>query len=110
MQLAIRELCREIELLDEGKSSQTDLLAVLTARDLKADLPVIYLGCETTQFNYVVSRFSDFFHNLTPKAIEDSGLFYSRKGTKINAQNLYSNNSKNPKKKAEMDTITSQLK
>lgn len=74
-------LNRDMELLIEDKTTVEELLSVLTSKDLKLGAPQIYLGCETTQFSYIVSKLGQHFRNFTPTSIEQSNLFYSKKGT-----------------------------
>ena len=107
----ISELCRNIELLDESKTSQEQLFQVLTAKDLKAKLPQIYINCETVQFSYIVGKLKGKgFQNFNPTSIDESTLFTSINGNIFKKQNLYSNNKETPKNQATIDMIINQLK
>jgi hypothetical protein len=109
LKAAIIQLCQKIDLLIEDKTSSDDLFAVLTSRDLEASTTKIYLGCETTQFRYIIDKIALQFTNLTLKAIEKTKAFYSKKGTLITAQNLSAGKVDNPKEKGTIDNILKQL-
>ena len=109
LKAAIIQLCQKIDLLIDGKTSSDDLFAVLTSRDLEASATKIYLGCETTQFRYIIDKIALQFTNLTLKAIEKTKSFYSKKGTLITAQNLSAGKVDNPKEKGTIDNILKQL-
>lgn len=109
LKAAIIQLCQKIDLLIEDKTSSDDLFAVLTSRDLEASTTKVYLGCETTQFRYIIDKIALQFTNLTLKAIEKTKAFYSKKGTLITAQNLSAGKVDNPKEKGTIDNILKQL-
>ena len=102
-------LNRIIELVNEDHTSVDNLVSVLTSRDLKIGAPQIHLGCETTQFSYIISKLEHYFSNLNPTSIEQSNLFFSKKGTVIKRNNLYKNNNKFPKEQDRIDEIIKQL-
>lgn len=102
-------LNRNIELLNEDKSTVDDLFSVLTHNNLKLGAAQIHLGCETTQFSYVISKLEHYFSNFNPTTIEQSNLFYSKKGTLLKRNNLYKNNNKFPKEQDNIDEIIKQL-
>ncbi len=102
-------LCQKIELLNEDQTSSDTLLKIFTSRDLEAINDKVYLGCETTQFRYIVDNIKLHFTNLKLKAIEKSGAFFSKNGTKITAQNLSAGKVDNPKEKGTIDNILKQL-
>lgn len=107
----ISELCSNIELLDESKTSQEQLLQVLTAKDLKVMLPKIHIKCETVQFSYIVDKLKKSgFKNFNPTTIQESALFYTITGKQFTKQNLYSNNKDTPKQQVTIDKILNQLK
>lgn len=108
LRLVLAQLNSGIELLDEN-SSETDLFNALTAKALTKKSVKIRLGCETVQFSYIVNKLAQYFSNLTPKTIEESGLFYSKKNTLIKAQNLYKNKISNPKNQETIDKIIKHL-
>lgn len=98
-------LQREIELVNENENSVDDLLAVLTSKDLQLGAKPIHLFCETTQFSYIVAKMELSFTNFNPTSIENSKLFFSKKGNQIKRNNLYKNKNENPKKQQQIDTI-----
>lgn len=103
------QLKNKVELLNEEKTSADELFSVLTSKDLKANSTQIYIGCETVQFRYIIDKLSQHFNNLTPKLIEDTEIFFSKRKKKITAQNLYSNKIGNPKNKDTIDNILKHL-
>jgi hypothetical protein len=109
LKAAIVQLCQKIDLLIEDKTSSDDLFAVLTSRDLEANTKKIYLGCETTQFRYIIDKITLQFTNLKLKTIEKTKAFYSKNGTLITAQNLSAGKVDNPKEKGTIDNILKQL-
>jgi hypothetical protein len=102
-------LNRNIELLNEDRTSVEDLLNVLTSKDLRLGAAQIHLGCETTQFSYVVSKLDHHFSNFNPTTIEQSNLFFSKKGTVLKRNNLYKNNNKSPKEQDNINDIIRHL-
>ena len=109
LKAALVQLCQKIDLLIEDKTSSDDLFAVLTSRDLEANTKKIYLGCETTQFRYIIDKITLQFTNLKLKAIEKTKAFYSKNGTLITAQNLSAGKVDNPKEKGTIDNILKQM-
>jgi hypothetical protein len=105
----IYSLNRNIELLNDDKTSPEDLLAIFTSKDLKRGDKQIHLNCETTQFGYIVSRLTSYFTNFNPTTIETSNLFFSKKGTLLKRNNLYKNKSKYTKENDTIDSIIKQL-
>jgi hypothetical protein len=105
----IQALNRNIELLNEDHTTIDNLVSVLTSRDLKIGAAQIHLGCETTQFSYIISKLEHYFSNFNPTSIEQSNLFYSKKGTVLKRNNLYKNNNKFPKEQDNIDEIIKQL-
>ncbi len=98
-------LQRQVELVDEDRCSISDLVSILTSKDLVLGTQPIYLKCETTQFSYIISKLSQHFTNLTPTAIEQSNLFFSKKRTSLKRNNLYKNKTQYPKNQQAIDTI-----
>ena len=109
LKAVIIQLCQKIELLNEDQTSPDTLLKIFTSRDLEAIADKVYLGCETTQFRYIVDKLAPHFTNLKLKAIEKTGAFFSKNGTKITAQNLSAGKVDNPKEKGTIDSILKQL-
>lgn len=102
-------LNRDIELLNEDKTTVDDLYAVFTSKDLKLGAPQIYLGCQTLEFAYIVKKLALSFSNLSETTIDDSNLFFSKKGSPISRGSLYNANQKKPYKKEDIDNIFSHL-
>lgn len=102
-------LNRNIELLNEDKTTVDDLYAVFTSKDLKLGAPQIYLGCQTLEFAYIVKKLALSFSNLSETTIDDSNLFFSKKGSPISRGSLYNANQKQPYKKEDIDNIFSHL-
>ena len=96
-----------IDLLD-AKTAVKDLHNLLLAKDFKGFQKKIYLDCKTTEFKYVVKRLQPHFKNMTPTLIESTGLFYTKLGKPLTAQNLYTK-SKAPLKKEIIDNIFKQI-
>lgn len=99
----------KVDLLNEEKNNTDELFALLTSKDLNGKVSKIFINCETAQFRYIIDKLSPLFSNLTPKTIGKSGLFYSKKGTSLTDQNLYSSRIDNPKDKETIDKILKQL-
>lgn len=109
LKAVIVQLCQKIELLNEDQTSSDTLFKIFTSRDLEAVTDKVYLGCETTQFRYIVDKLTPHFTNLKLKAIEKTGAFFSKNGTKITAQNLSAGKVDNPKEKVTIDNILKQM-
>ncbi len=109
LKAVIVQLCQKIELLNEDQTSSDTLFKIFTSRDLEAITDKVYLGCETTQFRYIVDKLAPYFTNMKLKAIEKTGAFFSKNGTKITAQNLSAGKVDNPKEKGTIDSILKQL-
>lgn len=96
-----------IDLLD-AKTDVKNLHNLLVAKDFKGFQKKIYLDCKTTEFKYVVKRLQPHFKNMTPTLIESTGLFYTKLGKPLTAQNLYTK-SKAPLKREIIDNIFNQI-
>lgn len=96
-----------IDLLD-AKTDVKDLHNLLVAQDFKGFQKKIYLDCKTTEFKYVIKRLQPHFKNLTPTLIESTGLFYTKLGKPLTAQNLYTKSTA-PLKKEIIDNIFKQI-
>ncbi|HUM50631.1 MAG TPA: hypothetical protein PK431_02410 [Chitinophagales bacterium] len=105
----LSQLNTSIELLFDEMVNTTDLYNILTAKSIIPNAAKFRLGCETVKFSYIVNKLSPFFNNLTPTAIEESGMFYSKKDNLIKAQNLYSGKISNPKNQDIIDKIIKHL-
>ncbi|MCB0537289.1 MAG: hypothetical protein KDC59_16405 [Saprospiraceae bacterium] len=108
LKTVIYSLNRQIELLkDETTADQFQ--AVLTSKNLQIGASQIHLNCETTQFSYIVGKLEHSFTNFNPTSIEQSNLFYSKKGNLLKRNNLYKNKNSYPKQQTEIDNILKQL-
>lgn len=105
----IIELCNKVELLNEDKTKPAELLSLLMNKDIKPGNNPIFLNCETVQFRHIIDKMKTHFTNLTPKEIEKSECFYSKKSNLIKAQNLYSNKIDTPKDQSTIGNIINQL-
>lgn len=101
----VGELCRNIDLLNTIKTEPKELIEALTARDLIGNTFKIYINCETGQFRYVVDCLKPHFKNFKLSTIEKSGIFISKNGTPVKAQNLSSIKIDKPKEKDKIDSI-----
>jgi hypothetical protein len=99
----------EINLLNEDKTTIDQLSKILTSPNLILGTPLVYLNCETTQFSYLVSKLEQHFISFNPTEIDNTKLFYSKKGNLITRQNLYKNLIDEPKQWKEIDNIIKQL-
>jgi hypothetical protein len=109
LKAVIVQLCQKIELLNEDQTSSDTLFKIFTSRDLEAITDKVYLGCETTQFRYIIDKLTPHFTNLKLKTIEKTDAFFSKNGTKITAQNLSAGKVDNPKEKGTIDNILKQM-
>ena len=109
LKAVIVQLCQKIELLNEDQTSSDTLFKIFTSRDLEAITDKVYLGCETTQFRYIIDKLTPHFTNLKLKTIEKTASFFSKNGTKITAQNLSAGKVDNPKEKGTIDNILKQM-
>jgi hypothetical protein len=103
-------LNNQVEFLNESKCSTDDLVAILTSKALTTKMHKVYFGCETVQLRYIIDKLSASFNNLTPTALEKSGLFYTKTNKLLKAQNLYSNKIESPKNQSTIDNIINQMK
>lgn len=103
----LKRLQLSIDLLDT-KNDVNDLYNLLLAKDFRDSKNEIYLDCKTTEFKYVVKQLQPHFKNLTPTLIEKTGLFYTKLGKPLTAQNIFSK-SKAPLKKEIIDNIFKQI-
>lgn len=101
----ISELCRNIDLLNTIKTEPKELIDALTAKDLIGNTFKIYINCETGQFRHIVDCFKPYFKNFKLSTIEKSGIFISKNGVPITAQNLSASKIESPKEKPKIDEI-----
>lgn len=102
-------LNRNVELLNDDRTSVDELISVLTSKEIKLGASQIHIGCETTQFSYIISKLEQHFSNFNPTTIEQSNLFFSKKGTVLKRNNLYKNKNNFPKEQGNIDEIIRQL-
>ena len=102
-------LHKNIELLNEDKTSVENLLNVLTSKDLKLGAPQIYIGCQTNLFNHVWRKLKPKFNNLGATSIATSELFYSKSDTLFTKGNLEKKVSDYPEKIEIINNIIKQL-
>ncbi|MCT4643687.1 MAG: hypothetical protein N4A74_01775 [Carboxylicivirga sp.] len=101
----IKVLTVHVNFLNTDLTSPQDLYDLLSAENT-FDLDIeIHFGCYTNQVAYIIDKLKPYFKNLNPTTIESSGLFFSRGGTQITAQNLYSNKLHNASIKAKINNI-----
>lgn len=105
----VTRLTLKIDFINTRKTSAQNLVDVFMAVDLSIALPEIHLACETTQLSYIFDKLRPYFKNLTLKNIEESQLFYTKKGTLLKAQNLSASRIDNPKEQQEIDKAFSLL-
>lgn len=106
LKAVVTQLNIKIELLNEDKTTVDQLVSVLTSKNLTKKAHKIHFGCETVELRYlIVDKLNNYFSNLTPKTVEKSALFYSKKDTLLKAQNLYASKVVNTKKKSIIDSI-----
>ncbi|MCI2228283.1 hypothetical protein MC378_03820 [Polaribacter sp. MSW13] len=103
----LKRLQFTIDLLDTSTDVE-DLHKLLLTHNFNQIEKKIYLDCKTTEFKYVVNKLKRHFKNLNPTIIEATGLFYTKSGKPLTAQNLYSKNN-NPLKKESIDNIFKQI-
>ena len=103
----LKRLQLTIDLLDSSTDVE-DLYKILLTENFNQIEKEIYLDCKTTEFKYVVNKLKIHFKNLNPTIIESTGLFYTKSGKPLTAQNLYSKNN-NPLKKENIDNIFKQI-
>ena len=102
-------LNRNVELLNDHRTSVDELISVLTSKEIKLGASQIHIGCETTQFSYIISKLEHYFSNFNPTSIEQSNLFFSKKGNVLKRNNLYKNKNNFPKEQVNIDNIIRQL-
>lgn len=105
----LTQLNSGIELLDVEISSVETLHTLLTQKIVIPNSVKIQFGCETVQLRYIIDKLKPYFNTFNPQNIELSECFYTKNGTLIKAQNLYTNKISNPKKKDKIDNIIKHL-
>jgi hypothetical protein len=102
-------LTRKVGLLANPTTDCDELLDLLCSEDFSSKEYKINVKCETTQFSYIIKELRPYFKKLKPTTIEASKCFYSKTGTLIIAQNIYSSTIDNVKEKETIDNIIKRL-
>ena len=102
----IYEVLTENGILSKHKNEKLNLYKVLTEYVPDAK---IHFNCETNLMVNTLELLSELFLNLTPKTIEESKIFYTRRGTKMKANYYYGYIKMNDKQKAEFEKIKTEL-
>lgn len=107
----ITQLCLQYSLLaDHSIASEEALYNLLLSKDIQPGSSKFILGCETTQFAFIIKTLDTYFHNLNPTSIAAAAVFHSKKDKPITRQNLYSSAVDDPKESEEISNIIHQLK
>ncbi|NNV57808.1 DUF6617 family protein [Limnovirga soli] len=106
----IIELTNQIQLVDRTFSKAEDLSNLLISKNIVPNTPVIHIGCETTQFRFILEKLKLHFHNLTFSTVGNSSLFKSKNDTIISSQLLFSSKLANYKNEDEITEIIAKLK
>jgi len=106
----IVELTNHIQLVDREFCNPEDLFNLLISKNIVQNTAVIHIGCETTQFRFILDKLKLHFHNLTLSTVGNSRLFKSKNNTIISAQLLFSSKLTNYKKEDEITEIIAKLK
>jgi hypothetical protein len=105
----LQNICRlliiKVDFLNDNLTSEKDFVEVMTSKDLIESDKQIHIGCETTQFRYIVDKLKPLFTDLTLSNIEKSKSFFSKNGVVITASNLSRNKHHDPKQKETIDRI-----
>ena len=104
------ELCNEIHFIDEERTSIENLVNLLIAKEIIPNETDIYLGCQTTEFVFIMDAISRHFQRLTPTNIEKSKCFWSKAVTNknptlITADNYFKTRKKSKIKNERQDNI-----
>jgi hypothetical protein len=110
LQSLFDDLCVDYNFLDEERTTVEVLVKLLTAKEISLNETDIYLGCQTTQFVYIMDNISKHFQRLTPTNIEKSKCFWSKavtnkESTLITAENYFKSRKKNKMKTEIKDNI-----
>jgi len=105
----LQNICRlltiKVDFLNDNLTSEKDFVEVMTSDDLTKSEKQIHIGCETTQFRYIIDKLKPLFTDLTLSNIEKSKSFFSKNGILITATNLSRNKHHDPKQKETIDKI-----
>ncbi|MBS1578322.1 MAG: hypothetical protein JST29_01625 [Bacteroidetes bacterium] len=100
LQALFDDLCVDYNFLNEEETSVETLVELLTEKEIVPGKFKIYLGCQTTEFVFIMDNLGKAFQRLSPTNIEKSMSFWSKgrankKPTLINAENYFKTRSKN---------------
>jgi len=100
LQALFDDLCVDYNFLNEEETSVETLVELLTEKEIVPGKYKIYLGCQTTEFVFIMDNLGKAFQRLSPTNIEKSMSFWSKgrankKPTLINAENYFKTRSKN---------------
>lgn len=112
LKIVLLQLSNQLDLVKQPTTAE-HLLTLLTTKDIKTCTTEIFIGCETTEFRYIIDLWKPYFKKLTPTNIEKSNLFRSKDhpSTNLNAQNLYSSKHKDKtKNQTTIDNIFKHMK
>lgn len=112
LQALFNDLCDDYNFLNEEVTSVETLLELLTEKDIVPRKYKIYLGCQTTEFVFIMDNLGKAFQRLSPTNIEKSMSFWSKgrankKPNLINAENYFKTRSKNKMKEETKEEILS---
>lgn len=110
LQALFDDLCVDYNFLNEEETSVATLVEFLTEKEIVPGKYKIYLGCQTTEFVFIIDNLGKAFQRLSPTNIEKSMSFWSKgrankKPTLINAENYFKTRSKNKIKEETKEEI-----
>lgn len=110
LQALFDDLCVDYNFLNEEETSVATLVELLTEKEIVPGNYKIYLGCQTTEFVFIMDNLGKAFQRLSPTNIEKSMSFWSKgrankKPTLINAENYFKTRSKNKIKEETKEEI-----
>ena len=77
--------------IDRLRTTESNFLKVLTTKntsELAEDIK-IHIACDSVSAAYIFKKMEDFFYNLNPQTIGESGRFYSKGGDLISKGSLH---------------------
>ncbi|MCR9065893.1 MAG: hypothetical protein NXI00_18120 [Cytophagales bacterium] len=88
----IKLLHSELCLFKDEEDSIDEIISMLGSEDFSKINKKITLDIKTNVFAYLVKRLSNIFNGINYASIENSGLFFSKRGNQIKASSLSSSN------------------
>jgi len=104
----VKALNLQIDFLNTKLTSVEQFIEVLTAKDLKGIKTKIYIDCATTEFQEITVHVKKLASKFTPTNISKSKLFYTKEGTLITDNLLYTTKNKSkisPERKDQIKAI-----